>query len=138
MNFAAARYRLGKLHRSLHLEAQPLVGSRVTARVHNGYIFPLNCVYAYITISHEESDVLQPPNNFKAYVTPAHLCKVQDDRLCWSIYPNPPFVDIYPGERQALNVVNIELGRVSVGERMGDGGRDIPSFSQGKEVPRDD
>jgi hypothetical protein len=33
---------------------------------------------------------------------------VQDDRLCWSIYPNPPFVDIYPGERQALNVVNID------------------------------
>jgi hypothetical protein len=111
VNISAERYRLWQLNRNMNLEVQPRVGSRVTARIYNGYIFPLSCVYAYITVNHEQSDVLEPPPPAKAYVRPNHLCQVIEDRLCWSVEKNPASVDIYAKERQALDVANIDPHR---------------------------
>ncbi len=104
-------FRLKRIHKNLSLEPQRKNGSRTTARVFNDCHFSLNSAYAYITIDHEESDVLEPPNGFHAYVRPAHSLKVHEDRLCWCISGNPAKVDIYPGERQALDVVNIDPKR---------------------------
>jgi len=76
-------------------------------RVYNGYIFALNGAYAYLTIDHELTDVLEPP--VSAFITPGSHTKVWEDRLCWSVTTpssNPPMVDIYPGERQSLDVAN--------------------------------
>jgi len=108
-NWLAFRIKHLLLKLKLCLEPQPLVGDRVTARVFNGYIFPLNSVYAYISIDHQESDVLDPPAGAEAYVTKSgHLCVVREDRLCWSVASNPASVDIYAKERQSLDVVEFD------------------------------
>jgi hypothetical protein len=105
----ATRYRLERLHCCLDLKPQDRAGSRVTARVCNGYVFPLTSVWAYITITHELSDILPPPNGVEAYVWPHHPKLVQEDRLCWSFAGNPAFMDIYPGEKQSLDIANFDL-----------------------------
>ncbi len=122
VSLLANRWGRWRLHRNLHFEPQPRIGTRATARIYNGYIFPLNCVYAYITIEHELSDVLPPRPPFEAYVTPDHLCTVREDRLCWSTTmpsPNPPVVDIYPGERQALDIVNFDPNWIEIPSESG-------------------
>ena len=111
VNLLMSRWRLWRLYSNIRLEPQPRTGTRGTARVHNGYIHPLNSVYAYITIEHDPADVLEPPDPFDSYIRTDHLCKVQEDRLCWSSTApssNPPELDIYAGERQALDIINID------------------------------
>jgi len=72
---------------------------------------------AYITVQHEREDVLPPPLHFAAYIGPAHLKTLtedEEDRLCWSATRperNPVSMDIYAGEHQCLDV--IDLGRDS-------------------------
>jgi len=95
------------LHRNLLLEPQQKSGCRVTARVHNGYVLPMNHVCAYITVKHDSSDVLHVPSGYKAYIKPGDH-KFDEDRLCWSVAGNPPYVDIYAGEKQALDVIEID------------------------------
>lgn len=80
----------------------------MTARVCNAYDFPLTSVWAYITIIHELSDILPPPNGAKAYVVPHHHELVKEDRLCWSFAGNPAFIDIYSGEKQSLDIANFD------------------------------
>jgi hypothetical protein len=107
VNLFSTRWSKWRLYRSLRIEARPRIGSRACVRVYNGYIFPLNGVYAYLTIEHELTDVLQPP--VSAFISPGSNTKVWEDRLCWSVTTpssNPPMVDIYPGERQSLDVAN--------------------------------
>ncbi len=104
-NLLINRWSRWRLYRKLDFISQPRVGARTSVRIYNGYIFPLNSVYAYITIENDPSDVLKPPAGYDAYISPAHCSKVQEDRLCWSIAPNPPCVDVYPGEKQSLDIV---------------------------------
>jgi hypothetical protein len=106
----AGIWRRCRLRWKLSLEPQERVGSRVTARICNGYAFPLNSVWAYITITHELSDILPPPNGAKAYVgpSPGDRKLVQEDRLCWSFTGNPAVIDIYPGEKQSLDVAGFD------------------------------
>jgi hypothetical protein len=122
VNLLAGRWRLWRLHQSLRFEPQSRTGTRGTARIYNSYIYPLNRVYAYISIEHDISDVLVPPAPFDAYVTPDHLCEGREDRLCWSTTapsPTPPVVDIYAGERQALDIVNFHPDWIEIPSESG-------------------
>jgi hypothetical protein len=107
VNLFSTRWSRWRLHRSLRIETQARIGSRASVRVYNGYIFALKGAYAYLTIDHQLGDVLDPP--FSAFVSPGSRATVWEDRLCWSVTTptsNPPMVDIYPGERQSLDVAN--------------------------------
>lgn len=75
------RWRLWRLHRRLRLEPMTCAGSHVFARVHNGYIYPLNSVFVYITIEHEPSDIVAPPFSAKAFVTDRCPSKVYEADL---------------------------------------------------------
>jgi hypothetical protein len=108
VNYFVSRLRLGMLHCKLQLKGEPLVGCRVTARVLNGYIYPLNSVIAYITVEHQMDDVMVPPGNCDAFIKPTHLRKLDEDRLCWSRAGNPDVIDIYAKERQSLDVFEID------------------------------
>jgi hypothetical protein len=113
VNLFSTRWTRWRLYRGFQVEPLGRVGSRACVRVHNRYIFPISCAYAYITIDHEISDVLDPPDRFVAFVTPLSCSRVTEDRLCWSVtspQSNPPSVDIYAGERQALDIVNFGPG----------------------------
>jgi hypothetical protein len=141
-NVFAARWRLYWLHRRLRLEPQPKAGTRGTARVRNGYIYPVSGAFAYITIHHELSDVIAPPEPFDAYISPAHLCQVNEDRLCWSVTApetNPPCVDILAGERQALEVVNISAAWIEIpSERGWATSQDVSALRTLKDTGRND
>ncbi len=107
VNLFSTRWSRWRLYRSLRIEPHPRIGSRACVRVYNGYISALNGAYAYLTIDHELTDVLEPP--VSAFITPGSRTRVWEDRLCWSVTTpssNPPMVDIYPGERQSLDVAN--------------------------------
>ena len=108
MSFFVTRFRLWKLHRNLDLIPQPLKGRSVTARVINGYIFPLNNVIAYITVEHREADVLPPPSGCDAFIKPTHLCQLKEDQLCWSKAGNQDVVDIYAEDKQNLDVFEVD------------------------------
>jgi len=95
------------LHKNLLLEPQQKSGCRVAARIHNNYVLPLTNVYAYITVEHDPSDILHPPNGYTTYIKPGDH-KFEEDRICWSMAGNPPHVDIYAGEKQPLDVVEID------------------------------
>jgi hypothetical protein len=109
--FFAALYRRKRLEACLEFEPQDRFGDRVTTRICNGYDFPLNSVWAYITITHELSDIAPPPSGFKAYVGPRCSKIVKEDRLCWSFSGNPSSFNIYPGEKQSLDVAGFDPGR---------------------------
>jgi hypothetical protein len=93
-----------KLHKKLLFISQQPIGARTSARIYNSYVLPLNSVYAYISIEHKNSDVLASPDHRVPFIRPEHLGTVREDRLCWSISPNPPCVDIYAGEKQSLDL----------------------------------
>ena len=104
------------IYRYLKLE-EKVIGSRFTVRIFNDSIFPMSDAYAYITITHEESDVLPPPDQAKSYIYPpynshrGHLCIVNEDRLCWSMASNPASLNIYSRERQSLDIANFDPNR---------------------------
>ncbi len=110
-------FRIWWIKLNIKLEEKELIGSRVTVRIFNDSIFPMNDAYAYITIVHEESDVLPPPDQAKSYIYPpvnsrrGHLCIVKEDRLCWSMAGNPASLNIYSGERQSLDIANFDPDR---------------------------
>jgi hypothetical protein len=111
VNLLMGSWKIWQLHRNIGFHPQPPTGTRGTVRIHNGYKYPLNNVYAYITIDHVLDDVLEPPEPFDSYISRNHLYKVQEDRLCWSSTApstNPPVLDIYAGEKQALDIVNFD------------------------------
>src|SRR2546426_3776563 len=113
VNSGIGIWRRSRLRRKMVLDPVPRVGHRASARIYNGHVFPLNNVYAYITVEHKLEDVLDPPEPYAAFISKGHLCRVNEDRLCWSStapYSNPPVIDIYPGEKQSLDIVNIEDG----------------------------
>jgi len=107
VNFWSDWKRRKGLLRNLKLDPQPKSQCRITARVHNGYVLPLSHVYAYISVEYEPSDVMNPPCGYEAFIKPNEP-KFEEDRLCWSMAGNPAYVDIYAGEKQALDVVEID------------------------------
>ena len=93
---------------------QPRAGSRVTARVINDSAYPVRGAIAYITVQHELEDVLPPPLHFASYISPVHMKRVEEDRLCWSATSpvrNPVSIDIYSGEHQCLDVLDLGAAR---------------------------
>src|ERR1017187_6430996 len=66
----ATRWRIFRLHYSLRFKPEPgsIFHSHKSARIYNGYIFPLHSVYAYITIVHQLSDIVSPPLGVNAFV----------------------------------------------------------------------
>ena len=48
--------------------------------------------------------------------------KLNEDRLCWSIAapdPNPVKIDIYPGEKQALDIVRFHPDKIEIPSEQG-------------------
>jgi hypothetical protein len=109
VNYLSTKFRVDMYYSKLGLEPQNKVGSRVSARIFNGYSYPMNDAVAYITIYHELSDVVPSPNNnYDAFIKPPdHVKVVEEDRLCWSLDGNPYEIDIYAGERQSLDVFEV-------------------------------
>jgi hypothetical protein len=70
-------------------------------------VLPLSHVYAYIIVEHDPSDILPPPPGYRAYIKPGDH-KFEEERLCWSMAGNPAHVDIYAGEKQPLDVVEVD------------------------------
>ena len=110
------KWRRYEMRRKLRFEMPVIAANRsLSIRVVNGSPFPLTCCWAYITIDHELSDVLRPPQGKSAHINDGHPLKVLEDRLCWSINPNtPPMVDILPGEWQSLQVLEFDQSSVWV------------------------
>ncbi len=103
-------WRVRRVSRTLRLAPQSRAGSRVTARVINDSNYPVRGAVAYITVRHELEDVLRPPLHFAAYISPAHLTRLTEDRLCWSATSpvrNPASIDIYAGEHQCLDLMDL-------------------------------
>jgi hypothetical protein len=101
--------RLKRATSGLSLKAERRAGSRVTARVRNESNYCIERATAYVTVHHDLEDVLSPPLHFAAFVSPKHMRKVQEDRLCWSVTMpdrNPMCVDIFSGEWQSLDVAD--------------------------------
>src|ERR1017187_3691165 len=96
-----------QLSRKLSFEPQQKRGHRACAQIYNGHNIPLNSVCAYITIEHELSDILEPPQPWDAFVKPECRSKVQKEQLCWSFAGNPACIDIYPEDHQGLDIVEI-------------------------------
>ena len=109
VTFLATRWRICKLHRGLLFEPQPgsTAHSHKSARIYNSYIFPLNSVFAYISINHQMSDIVAPPPGKNAFVNTGCPLIVNEDRLCWSFAGNPASIDIYAGEKQAIGIANV-------------------------------
>jgi hypothetical protein len=109
VNSLSTKFRTEMYDIKLQLEPQAKAGTRVTARIFNGYDYPMNHAVAYITIYHEKTDVVPPPNNsYDAFIKPPdHVKLVEEDRLCWSLDGNPHEIDIYGGERQSLDVFEV-------------------------------
>jgi hypothetical protein len=137
VNLFSRRWSKWRLYSRLRIETQPRIGSRASVRVYNGYIFALSGAYAYLTINHELGDVLEPP--FSAFIAPDSHTTVREDRLCWSITtpsPNPPMVDIYPGERQSLDVANFSSDWIEFPSelRMGNDAEDFARIPKAQKV----
>jgi hypothetical protein len=108
VNFFSTKFRIERYYCTLQLEPQTKAGTRVTARIFNGYDYPMNDAIAYITIYHKESDIQDPPIGYDAFIKRRdHKKLVEDDRLCWSLDGNPYKTDIYAGERQSLDVFEV-------------------------------
>ena len=108
VNFLSTKFRIERFHCTTKLEPQLRFGVRITACVLNGYDYPMNDAIAYITIHHQNSDVLDPPPLCDAFIKPPNDVKcVKEERLCWSINGNPYRTDVYAGERQSLDVFEV-------------------------------
>lgn len=100
--------RLGlKCNLELETEQKSENACRATVRIYNGYVLPLSHVCAYITVEHSPSDIFSPPEGYQAYIVSGGH-KFEEDRLCWSMAGNPAYIDIYAGEKQRLDVVEID------------------------------
>jgi len=114
LNSVQDRFRVWRVSRKLRFVPQPRAGSRVTARVINDSAFPVHGAVAYLTVQHEFEDVLVPPLHFAAYISPVHMKRVEEDRLCWSSTSpvrNPVAIDIYAGEHQCLDILDLGAAR---------------------------
>jgi len=101
----------------LHFKQCSKRGTRGTARICNCYVLPLSGAVAYITVENDAEDVIEPPKHFTAFIGPGNAGKVEDDRLCWSStapVSNPAIIDIYGGEEQALDIVDIQDGYIEI------------------------
>src|ERR1039458_8079624 len=101
------RWRIWWLKHHLHFVAEPKSGTHASARIYNGYIFPLRSAFAYITIDHQLSDIFETPHPNNAFVNQGCPKIVKEDRLCWSFAGNPASIDIYAGEKQAIGIANV-------------------------------
>lgn len=103
-------WRVRRVSKRMRLLPEARAGSRLTARVVNDSHYAVRGAVAYISIDHTPHDVLPPPLHFAAYVSPQHLRIVREDRLCWSARtptPNPMSIDIYAGEHQSLDLLDL-------------------------------
>ena len=101
----------------LHFKQCSKRGTRGTARICNCYVLPLSGAVAYINVENDAEDVIEPPKHFTAFIGPGNAGKVEDDRLCWSStapVSNPAIIDIYGGEEQALDIVDIQDGYIEI------------------------
>jgi len=111
-----AWWRRRRLHRKLKFEMSDVHQNALTLRVHNGYVLPLTSCWAYITLEYDLSDVVNPPPGRSSHIDAERPHPLQEDRLCWSMQPNtPPSVDIYAGESQSLQVLELDPNRSWVG-----------------------
>jgi hypothetical protein len=104
------RLKIRSITSQLRLVMEPKVGTRVTARVINGSVYPIRGAVAYITIDHRTEDVMIPPLHFEAFSSKGHPKQVVEDRLCWSansLVPKPMSIDIFSGEHQSLDVADL-------------------------------
>jgi hypothetical protein len=110
VNRCEGAYQRCRLHKLLDFYIPENQGNIVAARVVNGYVLPLQDCWVYITLGYNPmKDILEPDGGRdKAFIYPDNPRELKEDRLCWSRAGNPPNLDIYAGEHQALDIVDIE------------------------------
>jgi hypothetical protein len=102
-------WRRAQLHRKLEFERPALHQGTLTLRVRNGYVLPLTSCWAYLTLEFDPSNIVNPPADRSAHIDVNRPLSIREDRLCWSVNPdNPPKVDIYAGESQSLQVLELD------------------------------
>ncbi|HEV2208579.1 MAG TPA: hypothetical protein VG167_07370 [Verrucomicrobiae bacterium] len=109
-------WRRRQMHRRLRIELPELQRRTLTVRVRNGHVFPLTGCSACITLDHALTDVVQPRYDLRshgieegAHITDKQPLSLSEGKLCWSLGWNAtaPTVDIYPGERKTLEILEI-------------------------------
>jgi hypothetical protein len=110
VNRCEGAYQRCRLHGCLKFYIPENQGNMVAVRVVNDYVLPLQDCWAYITLGYNpQKDILEPDGGReKAFIHPGNPRELKEDRLCWSRVGNPPNLDIYAGEHQALDIVDIE------------------------------
>jgi hypothetical protein len=114
-NCYIARKKRLLLHEKLSIE-QPRVHLNVlTVRVKNGYVLPLTHCWAYIKVEYDKQDIVLRSDPAKAIITPTDPFELLEDRLCWSLFDNPPSVPIYADESQSLQVLDFDPDKKCIG-----------------------
>jgi hypothetical protein len=111
VNIVMTKWRFWRLYWKLDLKPDRRVGPYARGKVVNDYIYPIHSAYAYITINHEDDDIIDPPSGLRAYIRRDRLTHVSEDRLCWAMaapVDNPAAIDILPGEHQTLHILRID------------------------------
>jgi len=89
-------------------------------RVSNRWVQTVEDAVGYISLDFDpKTDVLEGP----AFIGPTHRIKLREDRLCWALTvpgdPNPFRTSIFPGEKQALDLVRVHTDRIEIPSEQG-------------------
>lgn len=116
----SARLQIWRLSRRLDANTEKLPGC-YRVRVCNGGIRTVEATVAYIHLDHDLDDLMDG----SAFIGPHNRFHMGEDRLCWSVAgsdPNPYRMDIYPGEMQALDLLQFHDDRIEIASEQGRAG----------------
>lgn len=68
VNVLMAKWHFWMLYWRLRFKHEKRIGPYARVKVVNGHIYPIRSAYAYISISHDYEDVIDPPSNFSAFI----------------------------------------------------------------------
>jgi hypothetical protein len=110
--------RIWRLSKSILLETE-VVANGCRIRVINRGVHTVEDAIAYISLSFDpQEDVLEG----QAFIGPNNRIPLRNDRLCWSAAApesNPFRISIYPGEKQALDLVRINGNQIEIPSEQG-------------------
>lgn len=110
--------RIWRLSQSLLLSPEPIPNA-CRIRVRNLGLQTVEDAIAYISLMYDpQTDILDGP----AFIGSHHRVLLCEDRLCWAVAapnPNPFRISIFPGEKQALDLVMVHPDRIEIPSEQG-------------------
>jgi hypothetical protein len=112
-----------QLTKRLSVKGDSPHGLRARCRVINGGDYTIESAIPYITIVHEDGDIVDPPEGqSEAFIKPSEPIRVSADRLCWS-FSGPERhihqIDIYAKEEQALSPFEVLSSCIKIPSEKG-------------------